>query len=156
VRRAVFAILGTAAATSLLVAVKANVDAPPQDTAAQSPPGSAPPSGPAGGGAGGSAGPTGAPAAGPGNGEFDGKTIQTPYGPVAVTITMSGGRITAIDALVPSSGESADIGPPAAKKLREQALVRQNAKLDTVSGATYTSEAYKKSLQSALDLAKRG
>jgi uncharacterized protein with FMN-binding domain len=171
VRRAVFAILGTAAATSVLVAVKANVDTQ-LPVSAQAPPapdgGSAPPPAGAAAGPGGAAtGPGGASAPPASNGaappapvapdgQIDGRRVNTPYGPVVVTIILSGGRITDIDALVPSTGESADIGPPAARKLRQQALARQSAKIDTVSGATYTSEAYKESLQSAIDKAKRG
>ena len=44
----------------------------------------------------------------------------------------------------------------AAPVLREQALERQSADLDTVSGATYTSDGYRRSLQSALDAARTG
>ncbi|WP_346265745.1 FMN-binding protein [Streptomyces sparsogenes] len=38
-------------------------------------------------------------------------------------------------------------------KLNQAALTAQSARIDTVSGATYTSEGYRKSLQSALDKA---
>ncbi|WP_433612660.1 FMN-binding protein [Dactylosporangium sp. CA-139114] len=45
---------------------------------------------------------------------------------------------------------------PAAPRLREQALQRQSADLDTVSGATYGSDGYRRSLQSAIDAARGG
>ena len=35
--------------------------------------------------------------------------------------------------------------------LHSEALQAQSAQIDTVSGATYTSEAYRESLQSAID-----
>ena len=40
--------------------------------------------------------------------------------------------------------------------LRQRALAAQSADIETVSGATYTSEAYRSSLQSALDKAGLG
>jgi hypothetical protein len=159
-RRAVFAILGTAAATSLLVAVKANVDnQPPASAQAPDVPdgqsSSAPPAGAAAGpGAPGTASPAGQAGGAPVDRRIDGKRVNTPYGPVVVTIIVSGGRITDIDALVPTAGESAEVSGNAAPKLRQQALARQSAKIDTVSGATYTSKAYKESLQSAIDKIK--
>ena len=41
----------------------------------------------------------------------------------------------------------------AAPTLRREALAAQSAKIDTVSGATYTSEGYRQSLQAAIDAA---
>ena len=40
--------------------------------------------------------------------------------------------------------------------LRSEALTAQSAQIDLVSGATYTSDAYAQSLQSALDQAAHG
>jgi uncharacterized protein with FMN-binding domain len=152
-RRAVFAILGTAAATSLLVGLKAQTDprqpteVAQQDPAAESnsaaPPASAPPAG------GAAAQPT---AAAPGgNRKIKGDSIDTPYGAVTVTITLTGDKITDISAVLPTAGESAARAANAGPKLRQQALAKQSADIDSVSGATYTSEGYKESLQSALD-----
>jgi uncharacterized protein with FMN-binding domain len=162
VRRAVFAILGTAAATSLLVTLKAQAGTSPEPTAAKAPPAapgqpSAPPASgaPPGGGA-----PTGVAASGaaapPAKRTITGRTASTPYGPVTVTITLTGAKITDITAVLPQNGESVPISANAGPKLRQQALAKHSAQLDTVSGASYTSEGYRKSLQSALDQAKRG
>ena len=41
----------------------------------------------------------------------------------------------------------------AAPMLRQESLTAQSARIDIVSGATYTSEGYAQSLQSALDQA---
>jgi uncharacterized protein with FMN-binding domain len=73
--------------------------------------------------------------------------VNTPYGAVTVTVTVTGSQITDVTAKLPNTGESAGAGP----KLKEQALQKQSADLDAVSGATYTSDAYAESLQSALD-----
>ena len=80
-----------------------------------------------------------------------GDTAGTPYGAVTVTITVTGDKITEITAVLPTGGESAAVAANAGPKLRQQALAKQSADIDSVSGATYTSEGYKESLQSALD-----
>jgi uncharacterized protein with FMN-binding domain len=151
-RRAVFAILGTAAATTLLVGIKAQADSAPSDPVALEDP--APQqSGPAttpSPGAKGSTKPTGAPPANAGGApkKITGKTVNTPYGAVTVTITVDGAKkITDVTAKLPDTGESQGAGP----KLKAQVLQKQSADVDTVSGATYTSDAYRNSLQSALD-----
>src|SRR6185503_17631147 len=135
-RRAVFAILGTAAATSLLVGLKANAD-PQQPTgvAQQDPaPGSAsapPSSAPAAGGAAGEQPAQPPPAAG-GTRTIEGDAVGTPYGAVTVTITVSGDKITDITAVLPTAGESGPRSADAGPKLRKQALARQSAAIDTV------------------------
>jgi uncharacterized protein with FMN-binding domain len=151
-RRAVLAILGTAAATSLLVGLKAQADEQPPAEVAQEGPaesGSAPaesqPAPPA------SQPAQGQPPAQGAKRTIKGDTIETPYGRVTVTITLTGDRITDITAVLPSAGDSATVTTNAGPKLKQQALAKQSADLDSVSGATYTSEAYKESLQSALD-----
>jgi FMN-binding protein len=158
-RRAVFAILGTAAATSLLVGLKANAD-PQQPTgvAQQDPapgPASAPPSSAGGAPAGQQPAQPAQPAAPPpaagGTRKIEGDTVGTPYGAVTVTITVSGDKVTDITAVLPTAGESGPRSADAGPKLRKQALAKQSADIDSVSGATYTSEGYKESLQSALD-----
>ncbi|NGO45563.1 FMN-binding protein [Streptomyces ureilyticus] len=84
-----------------------------------------------------------------------GATAQTKYGPVQVRITLSGDRITRASAVQsPSSPpRSEEISSTASPKLNQETLEAQSADIDTVSGATYTSEGYKQSLQSALDQA---
>ncbi len=75
------------------------------------------------------------------------------YGDVQVRVTVAGGRITRVSALrLPSGdGRSQQISTFAGQQLAQQALAAQSANIDGVSGATYTSDSYKTSLQSALD-----
>ncbi|AHH97541.1 FMN-binding protein [Kutzneria viridogrisea] len=91
------------------------------------------------------------------SGRYDGGAVQTRYGPVQVRITLSGGRITNAQALqVPSgSGRDIEINDMAVPVLVQETLQAQSAQIDTVSGATYTSEGYIESLQSAIDAAHR-
>ncbi|MGW0913581.1 FMN-binding protein [Streptomyces sp. NPDC002784] len=83
-----------------------------------------------------------------------GETVTTQYGPVRVRITVSGGKITAAEAVqAPSGGQSTRINGSAVPKLNAAAVAAGSADIDAVSGATYTSNGYKQSLQSALDQA---
>jgi uncharacterized protein with FMN-binding domain len=67
---------------------------------------------------------------------------------------MTGGKITDVTALqLPSQGRSGFISQSVAPILQGEAISAQSASIDTVSGATYTSQAYAQSLQSALDQA---
>jgi uncharacterized protein with FMN-binding domain len=89
------------------------------------------------------------------SGTFAGSGAAERYGTVTVTITVSGGRMTGVSAAyATSSSESRQISNAAFPTLRQEALTAQSARIATVSGATYTSNAYKVSLQSALDKAK--
>ncbi|MEU6081597.1 FMN-binding protein [Streptomyces sp. NPDC047108] len=85
------------------------------------------------------------------SGAFTGDTVNTERGPVQVKVTLNQGRITAVDVLkgVHEGGPSAGAVP----KLEQATLTAQSADIDSVSGATYTSEGYITSLQSALDRA---
>lgn len=91
------------------------------------------------------------------SGTFTGDPADTQYGPVQVQITVSGGRITAAQTLqVPQeSNRDVRINSAAVPILNQEALTAQSAQIDTVSGATYTSEGYAQSLQSAIDAAHR-
>lgn len=82
-----------------------------------------------------------------------GSTVDTRYGPVQLQVTFSGSTITAITALqTPNQdGRSVEINQQAIPMLTQEALSSQSAKIDTVSGATYTSDGYMQSLQSAID-----
>ena len=88
----------------------------------------------------------------------DGPVVDTRYGPVQVEITVDGSTITAITALQLPGGDrrSAQISNRAEPTLQSEALKAQSANIDGVSGATYTSEAYQQSLQSAIDAAHLG
>ena len=84
-----------------------------------------------------------------------GEVVNGPYGPSQVAITLSGGKITKVTVLQHSDdGEnSQQIDGNALPKLTAETLTAQSAKIDAVSGASYTSAGYIKSLQSALDKA---
>jgi uncharacterized protein with FMN-binding domain len=81
--------------------------------------------------------------------------VQTRYGPVQLRVTLQGGRITAVTAVQTPEDNPRDqeITGFAVPQLTQEALAAQSAQIDTVSGATYTSEGYIRSLQSALDRA---
>ena len=84
-----------------------------------------------------------------------GDTIDTKFGPVQVAVTVSGSKITKVEVLqVPSENHrDQEINSFAVPELIEETLTAQNAQIDVVSGATYTSDGYVSSLQSALDRA---
>ena len=90
-------------------------------------------------------------------GTYDGGVADTPYGPVQVRITLSGGRITNAQTVqTPNeSRRDVEINDMAVPQLVQETLQAQSARIDTVSGATYTSEGYIQSLQSAIDAAHR-
>ena len=85
------------------------------------------------------------------SGTFAGPTESTSYGPVQVTITVSGGKITAADGSLPSGGDS--IADNALPQLNSEAVSAQSADIQAVSGATATSDGYIGSLQEAVDSA---
>lgn len=88
------------------------------------------------------------------DGTFKGAGSTNPYGTVQVSIKVEGGKITVVSATYPLAGNSATINPVAIPKLKQETLTKQSAKVAAVSGATYTSQSYNESLQSALDGAK--
>ncbi len=86
---------------------------------------------------------------------YDGDPVDNQYGTVQVRITVQGKHVTAVDAIqLPSDRQRSEfISQQAAPYLQQEALQAQSAHIDIVSGATYTSESYIQSLQSALDKA---
>ncbi|HMC69186.1 MAG TPA: FMN-binding protein, partial [Mycobacteriales bacterium] len=90
-----------------------------------------------------------------GNQTVDGNAISTKYGDVQVRVIVSGGRLVDVQAVqLPSDrARSQAISSDAGPQLRNEALRAQSARINTVSGATYTSDGYARSLQSALDRA---
>ncbi|HEY2795354.1 MAG TPA: FMN-binding protein [Micromonosporaceae bacterium] len=85
----------------------------------------------------------------------NGTVTQTRWGPVQVQVKLSGSTITDVTALIyPSgNGHDAQINAYALPQLRRQVLSAQSADIDGVSGATVTSDGYRRSLQAALDAA---
>ena len=89
------------------------------------------------------------------DGTFTGQDVSMRYGDVQVQVTISGGAVTDVTALqLPNGdGHSSRISSIVEPMLRSEALQAQTASIDLISGATYTSGAYRQSLQSALDTA---
>ena len=89
----------------------------------------------------------------PGEREITGNVANTAYGPVQVQLVVATSKIVKVNILEQPSSTSRDlqIGQFAFPKLVSETLSAQSARIDSVSGATYTSGGYIKSLQSALD-----
>ena len=83
----------------------------------------------------------------------NGKVASTAYGPVQIQLIKRSGKIVKVAVLVQPTNTLHDvqIGEFAFPKLIRETLTAQNGKIDSVSGATYTSAGYIQSLQSALD-----
>jgi len=97
-----------------------------------------------------------APAAPPAPRTVLGQPENNPYGVVQVRLTLVGTRIADVQAVqLPSGGRSSEIAAYAAPRLRSEVLAAQSASIDSVSGASYDSEGYAHSVQSALDAAPR-
>jgi uncharacterized protein with FMN-binding domain len=88
-------------------------------------------------------------------GTVTGTAADTRWGPVQVKVTLASGKITAVDMVQEpdSNDRDQEINAEAVPQLVSETLQAQNAQIDMVSGATYTSEGYVQSLQSALDQA---
>ena len=86
----------------------------------------------------------------------NGQSFTNKFGPVQVQATFApDGTLISVDALqVPTAdGKSVRINNYAVPRLNSEGLTAQNADVDTISGATYTSNGYRQSLQSAIDIA---
>jgi uncharacterized protein with FMN-binding domain len=84
-----------------------------------------------------------------------GDESDTRYGPVQVQVTVTNGAVTAVNATEYPENDPRDeqINSYAIPQLNSEALAAKSAHIDMVSGATYTSDGYISSLQSALDKA---
>jgi uncharacterized protein with FMN-binding domain len=84
-----------------------------------------------------------------------GAAWPTIYGPVQVRVTVKAGKLSAVTAVEYPTETPRDyqINSFAIPQLNAEALAAGSAKIDTVSGATYTSGGYVGSLQNALDKA---
>jgi uncharacterized protein with FMN-binding domain len=140
---------GSAAASSFQAADTGNGTAhsaaSPTSTSTTSP-GAAPTSSP---------GATGSKSASTASGTYVGAVEQTRFGDVQVQVVVAGGKITDVVALhlTDRGSRSVQISNQAAPILRSEVLATQSAKVNGVSGATYTTDGYLSSLQSAIDKA---
>jgi uncharacterized protein with FMN-binding domain len=148
-RRVIFAALSTVAGLTMLLSFKSH----PATTAATTPAtaASSPPITPT------TSGSVSAPSStntttGASTETITGAATQTRYGPVQVRITVRNGQVTAVTAVDYPTGtpRDAQINSYAIPQLNKEALAAKSAKIDMISGATYTSTGYITSLQSAL------
>lgn len=88
-------------------------------------------------------------------GTYAGSVVQTRFGAVQVQITVKAGSITDVQALqlTDDDRKSVQISNRAAPLLRAEVLAAQSADVQTIGGATVTSDAYLNSLQAAIDAA---
>jgi uncharacterized protein with FMN-binding domain len=84
------------------------------------------------------------------------ETATTPFSIISVRVTLTGGELTRVETveLTGNGARTEAINARAEPILREEALKAGSAKIDVVSGATYTSQSYKRSLQAAIDRAR--
>lgn len=82
-----------------------------------------------------------------------GQIVPFGYGELDVRVTVNGSHITAISVTDLQTAEptSQQISEQAIPMLRSEVLSAQNANVNGISGATFTSRAYVQSLQAALD-----
>jgi len=144
--------------TSSAVAPAEQIAAPGSGPVASSSGAGGPPASGSSGAAGTSgraASPPSSGAAAAGTSTVAGGAVDTRFGPVQVQLTVTGGKVTAVDVLQVPNGERRDqlINSRAVPILNSEAVSAQSAKIDAVSGATVTSDAYIQSLQSAIDKA---
>jgi uncharacterized protein with FMN-binding domain len=156
-RRALFAASGTVVGLVLLLSFKthpATVTTPPAALGTPAPDTT-------GGSSGSAPSASASPSASAGSASSGGtKTVtgaeaQTRFGPVQVQITVSGGTVTSVNAVEYPQNDPRDvqINSFAIPQLDQEATAAKSSSIDTVSGATYTSQGYVESLQSALDQA---
>ncbi|MFI1164076.1 FMN-binding protein [Streptomyces sp. NPDC020801] len=149
-RRVVLASAATVSGLVMLLSLKPHT--PPEIAAAPAP---APSSGSSAAAGSGGSGGSSSSGRSTGTRTVTGQTVQTRWGPVQVRITVKNGRITNVTAVSYPSDNPHDqeINSYAIPQLRRETLAAQSANIDSVSGATYTSDGYRQSLQSALDSA---
>jgi uncharacterized protein with FMN-binding domain len=84
-----------------------------------------------------------------------GSVENTQYGPMQIELTLAGKKITNVKVVQQTNDGSLSqqIDAMAIPKLTSETLTAQSARIDAVSGASYTSQGYIQSLQSALDKA---
>jgi hypothetical protein len=87
-----------------------------------------------------------------------GPVVAIPTGPVQVGVIVTGGRLSDVQVLQQPRAFrlSEQINSAALPRLRAEAIASGGRHVDTISGATFTSEAYRRSLQAALDAAGVG
>jgi uncharacterized protein with FMN-binding domain len=87
--------------------------------------------------------------------KYRGPSIDMQWGPVWVTVSIKGKKITNVTATAPMErARSNIINSQALPMLKQEVLQAQSSHVNTIGGATLTSEAYILSLHKALQKAK--
>ncbi len=91
------------------------------------------------------------------DGSYTGDVVDAYYGNVQVQASIQNGKVVDVKFLQYPNDRSTsiEINSQAMPYLTQEAIQAQNAQIDVVSGATYTSEAFIQSLASALIKAKK-
>lgn len=89
------------------------------------------------------------------DGSYTGSVADAYYGNVQVKVTISGGKMTDVQFLqYPNTHQtSVIINKQAMPYLQQEAIQAQSSNVQIISGATFTSQAFQQSLQSALSQA---
>jgi uncharacterized protein with FMN-binding domain len=84
---------------------------------------------------------------------YTGVTVDTKYGPMQVRIAMRAGRLVRVWALrlTDRYGRSVRASTAAVPVLERRTIAAGSARIVGITGATYTTDGYLRSLQSALD-----
>ena len=90
------------------------------------------------------------------DGSYTGDSVDAYYGFIQVKAVISGGKLTDVIFLDYPQDRSTSVqkNTRAMPILKSEAIAKQSANVNSVSGATYSSEAFNQSLASALALAK--
>jgi len=90
------------------------------------------------------------------DGSYTGSAADAFYGTIQVKAVIQNGKITDVQFLqYPNDQpESRQVSQTAMPQLKQEAIQSQTAQVDTISGATQTSQAFKESLADALAQAK--
>jgi uncharacterized protein with FMN-binding domain len=90
------------------------------------------------------------------DGTYTGTAADAIYGNVQVSIVVSGGHLTDVTFLdyPKDRSHSVQLSTMAMPILKQEAIQAQTSNVNTVSGASETSGAFRQTLQSALDQAK--
>jgi uncharacterized protein with FMN-binding domain len=88
------------------------------------------------------------------DGTYTGDPVTIQWGDVQVQVTVQDGTIASVAFLsYPTDQRSQAINSQAAPQLAQEAVAAQSADVQVVSGATFTSQAFMQSLESALSQA---
>lgn len=138
-RRVILAVTGTVAALVALLSFRSHVPSAPVSSGTTTEAGAGQP--------------TASASLAAGERAIDGNVANTVYGPVQVQVLVKNSKIVTVTILEQPSSTAHDlqIGQFAFPQLIHETVTAQSARIDAVSGASYTSQGYIKSLQSALD-----